>query len=1176
MDGVSNEEPRWVQPPTLIADRTQRDGVEGTNEEFTHPRNNDFPKASAAVSPGHGETTGLNPVETKVNNDGSTQQYFSEPGSKEQFYKKTNSDGSWAYYRDDGKDAQGRKTATPLMKVDKDGNVKQLPEGNRNLYDQYKESGVFDKFEKAMARKSLDYNPPPVIPSEASSDTEVKAQTEEAPKEEAKLLITDDTEASAESKTETSSETTAETGTEASSKTETSTETNTGETEASTKTGAREPAEGSGEASQSEAGKEEKPTWSFTNTSFSDFAKKAQDLATEASDEFSKVKEAFPQERTDADGNTIKPTEQEAQIRDQALRSIINSGIQGKKGESLETFTKALAEIRALPADQRSTKLSAEEQLKADKQSIEKLISGQLPEDKQHLAGIAASLLVQAQDNPETKDVNELSELTNALATAPKDGKVDISSIFSKADAALGHLDREQLAEVYSNVVEKQLHGELGLKDMLTSEGIDPKIADTLLESYSKPLGDIFSRLSPEERANVVDLASKFGAEGVDHNKVLDALSGNEEAIKELGLEPEQIRDAKIALVNGGLNFLKDEIGLTQAEVDKMSQLYKLSEGMMGADGKFNEADIPALAATLGINDLKTLSDAKGLIEATIMSQVSKTAHSMAKAEATRQYNNHPDVQRGRRMLQRPLVRFFAGGMIRSELSKGWGKAMGIANREASKGINQVRSNLGDDLGPMSRAMTAIETRDQLREGLGIKESDNGISPEEAGKYFAGLSKESLASLAGDKEKLKEFLSTAEKNFNALSRASIEAQVSSSIKASRDIKGDIKDQLLGLNKYFSILDNYENRNGMTQTGLKQAQEGLQTAQNVLDRALGVTNDADRVKVQDAAEMFEKYQAGELGIGDLPPALQRFIDPSLAPQQADPAEIAKQEAVSNHFSELKDFVAGERPEATDFTVFKHDGKEYLGYTDRFGPGYVRENADGSNTRVGISESIKNKSYQAALKEGGSSAFADTSTAGTAAANSDQPLRIDESLFDGKADGDSYTQEVAEKFGQNKDPEYLAKYGMTAFHVNGKEYLGYIAIPENVDSSKLTPEEVREQGKLAFIDEKGQAQLITDEATKAAYYGAMMRDGQDISSIRQFGTVDSKTQNEIFAIASSRKATDTSTNNNYSNSSSGSRRYSNGSRYSYGSSYGRRMRSYSGTSKPTYGARHNPRR
>lgn len=1171
--GISNEEREWIPPPPPIEEQNrveQRQQLElaQASQEAANNRVDNPSITSGAVSPGHTQTAQLNPIETRSGPNDSTRQYFSEPGSKEQFYKQTNKDGGWSYYRDDGVDRNGYKTATPLLRKDKDGNDIPLAEGNRNLYDKHK--GTIDKFE-AVANTKESAKPETVTkPETTAAETKLSSAedttdpaTAAAPKEEAtagsseEAIVTPSATkdaaktkpgetSSSQEKTTTGEKPGAKSGAKPGAKTKSSgpagatagAAAKPGASEGSTQASADEkPAtEGAGKSPESpmsegslaeakpadaKPAEIEKPKSFFS--SFSGALEQTQAL-------FSSENAKDIQEKLTQLNDIKEVLGEDSPVLSKLTQLSLDPKLttEQKEAQSLDLVVNGLRDQRSSETSQALSAEDKKSQLDSHKALLEKLVGSKLPEDQKHYAGMAASLLLQAQDNPETKDVNELSELTGALV-ASKDGEIDVSSIFSKADDALGHLEREELADVYSNVVEKQLQGVQGLKDMLASEGIDPEIADVLLEGYSKPIGDIFSRLSPEERANVVELATTFGAEGVDQEKIIAALSGDEKAIEEFGLNPEQIKDAKIALVNGGLNYLKDEIGLTQGEVDKMSQLYKLSEGMMGADGKFNEADIPALAAALGVNDVKTLAEAKGLIEATIMSQVSKTAYSMAHSEASRQFNNHPQVQKGYRALQRPLVRMLAGGMIQRKLNQGWGMAMGIANREASNAIGGIRSNLGDDFEPMSRAMTAIESRDQLREGLGITETDSKISPEEAGQYFTGLSKESLASMAGDKEKFAEFLSTSEKNFNALNRASLESQISASITSSRDITGDVKDQLLGVNKYLSVLANYDQREGMTQETLKQTQEGLKTAQNVLDRALGVTGDADRVKIQDAAEMFTKYQAGELGIGDLPPALQKFIDPSLAPQ-ADPAEIAKQEAISSRFQGLKDFVVKENTDAKDFSVFSHEGKEYLGYTDMYGPGYVRENADGTNTRIDISESNKNASYQKALRDGGAVAFTDTSSS-RQAENNGQPLRIDESLFAGKNEGDSYTQKIAEEFGLSKDPEYLAKYGMSAFTVNGKEHIGYIALPPGSDPSKMTAEEIREQGRLAYKDEKsGTPRYISDEATKAAYYGALMRDGHDISGIKQLGIVDSRLQNELHSIKSSRETANSANNSN----------------------------------------------
>ena len=277
-------------------------------------------------------------------------------------------------------------------------------------------------------------------------------------------------------------------------------------------------------------------------------------------------------------GGLMLPKQASNTMIDVASKAITDlvANFPGSKVNLLDSYLGSLETLRDQNEQNSKSTLSSSELKQNHKQLIESLVASQLPEGKSSLAGLTADLLIHAKDKDATQ-ANERQDLIQSLIDASGGESVNYGEILKKADLSLSHLPQEDLATLYSGLIEKGIDAS-GLIDQaaasLSGLNLSEKEREALKESsvkaLSTALGDVFSRLDTDGKKSVFDLATDiFAPENKDK---LSALLQDPTALfadpESFGLTQEKLDNAEIALTNAGLDYLQDKIGLNQAEVD--------------------------------------------------------------------------------------------------------------------------------------------------------------------------------------------------------------------------------------------------------------------------------------------------------------------------------------------------------------------------------------------------------------------------------------------------------------------------------------------------------------------------------------------------------------------------------------------------------------------------------
>lgn len=620
--------------------------------------------------------------------------------------------------------------------------------------------------------------------------------------------------------------------------------------------------------------------------------------------------------------------------------------------------------------------------------------------------------------------------------------------------------------------------------DALSLDKQSKVLADVLTEAIPDPLqrqalaGVVAYASDSKSVASMVNVAARILDAQPEQMEAL--FNGKQaETLQQLGISQEQFDRAKETSLQGALGYLQEQAGLNQSEVDTLKKLYHLSETLKGADGKIDANDVMSLSASLTANDIDTLKKATGLVGDTLMAGVWKEAHERAHGIK----NAHPDYQKAVRYSN---YRGLFGGIIRGIARDGIAEGNARANAGAMCATQQIRNNLGDDFPELGKAMAAIEVRDKLLEGAEFQSGSHTATAQEqtdAMKFYEGLKGKSLADLTQvNPQSGSTLLAEAEKHFMNLSRQALEDGVRASLASSSrsgpargDIVGPVKDVVEQLNRVLSLKANQDLRHGVTQESLELARNAGARTETIINKVLAsadVTRGADglhyKLGFEQALGIMDRVAKGELAASEVASEMQqvavasgeRFFltkNSNSGLTESTVAEFAKLGLIGDEHLRSK-------ANQQNFAAYQVNGKTYLGYKAQDASGkevmaYIDKHGQGPKYR--FMDSAHQAAYQATLT-GGAQA----------------PLRLD--LAD--LQQENYTHKLARSYlpkeaDQQRVENFVSANNAAAFRINGKDYLGYLTA----------------DGRPAYSNSEGKTFYINDEATKSAYYGALLREG-----------------------------------------------------------------------------------
>ena len=429
--------------------------------------------------------------------------------------------------------------------------------------------------------------------------------------------------------------------------------------------------------------------------------------------------------------------------------------------------------------------------------------------------------------------------------------------------------------------------------------------------------------------------------------------------------------------------------------------MYKLGNELAGKDGVFNQDDVATLAATLGVNDLDTLKDAKSMIQDQIMGTITQEAF----AEAERQIKVNPEFARIGELLGAParirdgigeynsgrsqrnagaakladginqrnrhpiLADLFANASSRiaqgrSQLAHADSRLAGGENQIFS-GVNQYNAGvntlengkaqgrslardainlLGNQvngiLDPLTRAGASVEVSRQLRQQLqnDPKQALTAPSPQETNAALSFFRELSSKPLSKIDSTV---LEKAAEHHGNLTTQALRSHLEAGIdKNSRSLSEQTKATFRGVEKFLSIAANRDIRAGITKDNLETAQASKNVINGLVDKfekAYGLDSGLD------AQSMIEKYKNGELSLSELPETLTKQINSGSQNESVDIASrLLQGDANKEFFTSLDESkgAAAEHLKSRGIAGFKVGDQEYLGYTAKDSNGNTR--------------------------------------------------------------------------------------------------------------------------------------------------------------------------------------------------------------------------------------------
>lgn len=634
---------------------------------------------------------------------------------------------------------------------------------------------------------------------------------------------------------------------------------------------------------------------------------------------------------------------------------------------------------------------------------------------------------------------------------------------------------------------------------------VESLVVDGAVEAYLSSHG-----ISSEQSKAIADLASRIPAEQLKDLKViidkLSAASPEELAawkekgdISKLGISTEKLDKVADALFEAGLGYLKEKSSLTQAEVDGLRNLYRLNQAMAGSDGVFDRKDIASLSASLTTNDLKTLSEAQSLVMGTIMSQVQQEAYQTAHGIK----NAHPDYQKA---VSYQNFRFiFRNGPIstyvRQEARNGIALGNAMANQGAQQAVGQIAGNLSNDFPDIARAITALETRDALAKHLGEAQAVTHAERQKSYQFFQELGSKSPAQIFAPDAQGISLYDRAQEHFLRLNRADVESHISSSLKQYRDVQGEARRTLDGVNRFLTLAANQDLREGVTRGALESAQNAGVLVQRVVDKtmiAFNATRDEQgkhfQIPYTALSVIGEKMGSGQLSpIDGLKEIKKQAIETGQEIFLPTHSRDGRTDALVKKYVEqgiLSPDNLRVRANQENFSVYEVNGREYLGYRAKDSQGkelfcYVDPTLRGGKSPFFIMPAQHQRAYQEALV-----------LKPAEAAPVGQMTRND-------LQQESYTVRVAQKYmpastsiGEGTDPQtreaFLKENHGAAFRFKGIDYFGYVT----------------KDNRLALVGPDGKPAFMQHSDQQAAFFAALVRDGRmtpELKGIAAFNSV-----------------------------------------------------------------------